>query len=176
MHAAARPGLRPPSVLTPPPLHRLLPSCADRTPVREHGSPATVADVKSAIESRPGIPAAQQRVLFGGRQLEDGAGLAEAGVTDDSQMYVLMRLMGGAKKRKKKTYTKPKKQKHKHKVIKLRVLKFYKVDDAGKVQRLRKVCPQCGPGIFMATHFNRVYCGSCHTTYVYDKDGQQTTA
>ena len=45
------------------------------------------------------------------------------------------------------------------------------VDDSGKVQRLRKVCPQCGPGIFMATHFNRVYCGKCHLTYVYDKEG-----
>ena len=52
-----------------------------------------------------------------------------------------------------------------HKKVKLRVLKFYKVDDSGKVQRLRKVCPQCGPGIFMATHFNRVYCGKCHLTY-----------
>ena len=31
------------------------------------------------------------------------------------------------------------------------------VDDSGKVQRLRKPCPNCGPGIFMATHFNRVY-------------------
>ncbi len=33
------------------------------------------------------------------------------------------------------------------------------VDDSGKVQRLRKVCPAptCGPGTFMATHFNRVY-------------------
>ena len=71
------------------------------------------------------------------------------------------------------TYTKPKKQKHKHKKVKLRVLKFYKVDDSGKVQRLRKVCPQCGPGIFMATHFNRVYCGKCHLTYVYEKDAAQ---
>lgn len=25
------------------------------------------------------------------------------------------------------------------------------------MQRLRRVCPNCGPGIFMATHFNRVY-------------------
>ena len=33
------------------------------------------------------------------------------------------------------------------------------VDDSGKVQRMRKSCPSesCGPGIFMATHFNRVY-------------------
>ena len=31
------------------------------------------------------------------------------------------------------------------------------VDDSGKVQRLRKVCPTCGEGTFMATHFNRMY-------------------
>lgn len=53
--------------------------------------------------------------------------LAQAGVSDEQTLYVLMRLLGGAKKRKKKTYTKPKKQKHKHKKIKLRVLQFYKV-------------------------------------------------
>jgi small subunit ribosomal protein S27Ae len=82
------------------------------------------------------------------------------------------RLLGGGKKRKKKTYTKPKKQKHKHKKIKLRVLKFYKVDDSGKVSRLRKQCPQCGPGIFMATHFDRVYCGKCATTYLVEQEAK----
>ena len=65
--------------------------------------------------------------MFCGRQLEDDATLASSGVSDESTMYILMRLLGGAKKRKKKTYTKPKKQKHKHKKIKLAVLKFYKV-------------------------------------------------
>ncbi|WP_289461098.1 ubiquitin-like protein, partial [Klebsiella pneumoniae] len=87
----------------------------DRTHVLELGSAATVADVKAAIEARQGIPAEEQRLMFAARQLEDEARLAECGVSDDSQMYVLMRLLGGAKKRKKKTYTKPKKQKHKHK-------------------------------------------------------------
>ena len=53
--------------------------------------------------------------------------LAQSGVADEDTLYILARLMGGAKKRKKKTYTKPKKQKHKHKKIKLRVLKFFKV-------------------------------------------------
>ena len=53
--------------------------------------------------------------------------LAQSGVADEDTLYILARLMGGAKKRKKKTYTKPKKQKHKHKKIKLRILKFFKV-------------------------------------------------
>ncbi|KAL3604370.1 hypothetical protein D5086_005229 [Populus alba] len=50
---------------------------------------------------------------------------------------------------------------------------FYKVDDSGKVQRLRKECPnaECGAGTFMANHFDRHYCGKCGLTYVYQKAG-----
>jgi len=48
------------------------------------------------------------------------------------------------------------------------------VDDSGKVSRLRKQCPQCGPGIFMATHFDRVYCGKCTTTYLVSSRRGQT--
>ena len=65
--------------------------------------------------------------MAAGRQLPDGASLESEGVRDEATLYILGRLLGGAKKRKKKTYTKPKKIKHKHKKIKLRVLKFYKV-------------------------------------------------
>jgi ubiquitin len=55
-----------------------------------------------------------------------------------------LRLRGGGKKRKKKTYTKPKKNKHKKKKVKLHVLKFYKVDENGKITRLRRECPKPG--------------------------------
>ncbi|KAF9622410.1 hypothetical protein IFM89_031213 [Coptis chinensis] len=50
---------------------------------------------------------------------------------------------------------------------------FYKVDDSGKVQKLRKECPnqECGAGTFMANHFDRHYCGKCGLTYVYQKAG-----
>jgi len=97
----------------------------------------------------------------------------------------VLRLRGGAKKRKKKSeqrapaplashappaYTKPKKNKHKRKKNKLAFLTFYKVDDSGKVTRLRKECPspECGAGVFMANHFDRHYCGKCGLTYVYE--------
>lgn len=88
-----------------------------------------------------GLVADAQRVLFAGRQLEDSSVLAQSGVADEDTLYILARLMGGAKKRKKKTYTKPKKQKHKHKKIKLRVLKFFKV---GCVLH---TCLQGSPGV-----------------------------
>lgn len=71
--------------------------------------------------------------------------LAQSGVSDEDTIYILARLMGGAKKRKKKTYTKPKKQKHKHKKIKLRVLKFFKVRPCQQAQSC--VCEENGASL-----------------------------
>lgn len=34
----------------------------------------------------------------------------------------------------------------------------------GTVERKKPVCPKCGPGVFMATHKDRVSCGSCGYT------------
>ena len=73
-------------------------------------------------------------------------------------------------------YTKPKKIKHKHKKVKLAVLKYYKVDGNGKITRLRRVCPSCGPGVFMASHFDRQYCGKCGLTYMFNKEEQAAAA
>merc|ERR1712204_153614 len=64
----------------------------------------------------------------------------------------------------------PKKIKHKHRKVKLAVLKYYKVDDNGKINRLRRECPaeECGAGVFMAAHFDRQYCGKCGLTYMFN--------
>merc|ERR1711957_592198 len=106
----------------------------------------------------------EQHLHFGGRALIGADVLGECGVGDDSTVFLGLGLEGGGKKRKKKTYTKPKKVKSKRKKVKLAVLKFYKVDSNDKVTRLRRECPHelCGPGVFMAMHFNRYYCGKCH--------------
>ncbi len=37
---------------------------------------------------------------------------------------------------------------------------FYKIE-AGKVSRLKKNCPKCGHGVFLAQHKNRLACGKC---------------
>ena len=39
----------------------------------------------------------------------------------------------------------------------------YKVE-GDKVVRTKPVCPKCGPGVFMATHKDRVSCGNCGYT------------
>merc|ERR1711966_526019 len=91
------------------------------------------------------------------------------GIQKESTLHLVLALLGGGKKRKKKTYTKPKKIKHKKKKVKLAVLKYYKVDENGKITRLRRECPhsECGAGTFMAHHPDRQYCGKCGLTYVF---------
>ncbi len=60
----------------------------------------------------------------------------------------------GKKKRKKK---KPSKRWEKYKI------------EQGKVVITNRFCPRCGPGVFLARHGNRLFCGKCHYTS-FDKE------
>merc|ERR1711904_297761 len=78
-----------------------------------------------------------------------------------TNLFVLS-LCGGGKK-KKKTFSKPLKNKHLHRRIKLRMSSYFEVSSNYVRSRL-KHCPQCGPGTYMASHTNRMHCGSCKLT------------
>ena len=40
---------------------------------------------------------------------------------------------------------------------------LYKVEN-DKIVRLRRTCPKCGDGVFLAEHKDRLSCGSCGYT------------
>ena len=131
----------------------------------------TVADLKAHVAEVTDVPEEDQRLGYGGADLDDASVVRDV-LEEEATVFLTCGLDGGAKKRKKKVYTKPKKVPHKHKKVKLAVLKFYKVDGNNKVVRLRKESPVCGPGVFMATHFNRYHCGKSGVTYLHDKSGE----
>ena len=58
-----------------------------------------------------------------------------------------------------------KKEKPKAPKSRIQVHKLYKLEGE-QLTKLRKECPRCGKGYFMAEHANRLTCGNCgYTTY-----------
>jgi len=43
------------------------------------------------------------------------------------------------------------------------VSKYYKIEGT-TIKRLKKECPRCGKGYFLANHSNRQTCGKCNYT------------
>ena len=71
------------------------------------------------------------------------------------------------KPKEKKTEKKGKRIRTGRKHQKTDTYKFYKIED-GKLKRIKKPCPRCGPGTWLAEHKGRLYCGRCSYT-IFEK-------
>ena len=55
----------------------------------------SIEDVKAKIAEKEGIPPEQQRLIFGGQQLQDSKTLDDYDVGDDATLHLVLRLRGG---------------------------------------------------------------------------------